>query len=109
MNGQILYVSWCNDNGHDKIWGYFCLDNDQYPVVWNKPVFVFWGARGKALQLKQHTISDALYALLRNKERKGYKEIDVTEFEKICPNFHEEVDNKITFAILGANKYKAVV
>lgn len=45
-NIRILYSSWCSDKGHDKVWGYFTIAGSD--PVWNKPVFVFWGARGKA-------------------------------------------------------------
>ncbi len=108
-NIQILYTSWCNEKGHDKVWGYFNVsESDNSIGWWDKPVFVFWGARGKALQLKEHSMSDELLSLKRSKQRKGYNPVEVSEFIKLCPNFYSEVDNKITFAILAGNKYKAV-
>ena len=109
-NIQILYASWCNQKGHDKVWGYFCLSESANPVGWwDKPVFVFWGARGKALQLKEHTMSDKLLQLKRSKRNKGYEAVSANEFLEQCPNFFKEVDDKLTFAILAGNKYKAVV
>lgn len=107
-NIQILYSSWCNTKGHDKVWGYFTLDNAAN--VWNKPVFVFWGARGKSLQIKEHIFSDELSTLKRSKQRKGYDQIlELNDFLEICPNFYQEVEDKLTFAILSGNKYKAAV
>jgi hypothetical protein len=108
-NIQILYASWCNEKGSDKVWGYFYVGDGAITAsfVWDKPVFVFWGARGKALQLKEHAMSRDLVTLKRSKQRKGYEEITTADFLDLCPNFYQEVDNKLTFAILGGNKYKA--
>ena len=108
-NIQILYASWCNTKGSDKVWGYFAVCDGAVTAtfLWDKPVFVFWGARGKALQLKEHVLSDDLITLKRSKQRKGYDEVTNAEFLDICPNFYSEVDDKLTFAILGGNRYKA--
>jgi hypothetical protein len=104
---QILYTSWCNKKGSDKVWGYFSL-NYEPRGSWDYPVFVFYGARGKSLTLKQHILNDDLINLRRSKERKGYEFIEEeSDFLKLCSNFYEEVDNKLTFAILSGNKYKA--
>ena len=93
----------------DKVWGYFCVSESAEPMGWwDKPVFVFWGARGKALQLKEHAMSDKLLQLKRSKRNKGYEAVSANEFLEQCPNFFKEVDDKLTFAILAGNKYKAV-
>ena len=107
-NIKILYASWCNTKGSDKVWGYFTV-NDAVDTL-EKPVFVFWGARGKALQIKEHVFSDDLVTLKRSKQRKGYEQVFNNDgFLAICPNFYQEVDDKLTFAILSGNKYKAAV
>ena len=110
-NIHILYASWCNTKGSDKVWGYFYVGDGAISAsfVWDKPVFVFWGARGKALQLKEHILCDDLVTLKRSKQRKGYDQIPDADFHMLCPNFYQEVDDKLTFAILGGNKYKAAV
>ena len=108
-NIQILYASWCNEKGHDKVWGYFAVSETAGPMDWwDKPVFVFWGARGKSLQLKEHTMGDDLLTLKRSKQRKKYQAIENEKFLEICPNFYDEVDSKLTFAILAGSKYKVV-
>lgn len=109
-NIHILYASWCNIKGSDKVWGYFTVRDNAVSAIhlWDNPVYVFWGARGKALQIKEHIMSDELLSLKRSKQRKGYEQVYLNEdFLKLCPNFYQEVDNKLTFAILGGNKYKA--
>ena len=108
-NIHILYASWCNEKGSDKVWGYFYVSTNSDKLwVSGDPVFVFWGARGKALQLKEHALSDELLNLKRSKHRKGYEQISDDKFLKLCPNFYKEVDEKLVFAILAGNKYKAV-
>ena len=106
-NIQILYSSWCNEKGHNKVWGYFYLgaDRDSH-LADGTPVFVFYGAKGKALQLKQHCIGDDLLKLVRSKERKGYTRVYEWDFDDDCPNFNEEVEGKLTFAILAGSRYK---
>lgn len=106
-NLEILCAQWCNTKGSDKVWGYFSLGCDTDKLAWMKPVFVFWGARGKSLQIKEHVLCDDLISLSRSKERKGYKFVETEKFLEICPNFYDEVDTKLTFAILAGNKYKA--
>jgi hypothetical protein len=110
-NIHILYASWCNTKGSDKVWGYFYAGDGAITpsFVWDKPVFVFWGARGKALQLKEHLMSDDLVTLKRSKQRKGYDQIPDVDFHNLCPNFYKEVEDKLTFAILAGNKYKLAV
>lgn len=109
-NIQIVYASWCNTKGSDKIWGYFAVtDKPIQSLGLEKPVFVFWGARGKSLQLKQHETGPNLWDLKRSKQRKGYEQVSSNEdFLELCPNFYSEVDEKLTYAILAGNKYKAV-
>jgi len=107
-NIQLYYTSWCNTKGHDKVWGYFYLGESKHgQYVGDLPMFVFYGARGKSLQIKEHVYGPKLISLRRSKESKGYKSVPTDEFLDICPNFYQEVDNKLTFAILGGNKYKA--
>lgn len=108
-NIHVLYASWCNANRSDKVWGYFYVGDGAVTAtfLWDKPVFVFWGARGKALQFKEHVLSNDLVTLKHSKQRKGYDPIGNAEFLDLCPNFYEEVDNKLTFVILADKKYEA--
>jgi hypothetical protein len=100
----------CESGNSNKVWGYFSLNyNSKELQAWGTPVFVFWGASGKALQIKEHILEQALISLQRGKERKNYKFIDEGKFLGLCPNFYQEVDDKLTFAILAGNKYKSVV
>jgi hypothetical protein len=108
-NIHLLYASWCNTKGSDKVWGYFYVGDGAIGAsfLWDRPVFVFWGARGKALQLKEHVLGDELVTLKRSKQRKGYDQIPDADFHMLCPNFYSQVEEKLTFAILAGNKYKA--
>ena len=107
-NIQILYASWCNTDGSDKVWGYFYVGTDRESHLEDgTPVFVFYGARNKALQLQQHCVGRDLVKLVRSKERKGYNKVWDWEFNEVCPNFYSQVDEKLTYAILAGHKYKA--
>lgn len=107
-NIQLIYSSWCNEKGSDKVWGYFYVGESHDSHLYSgTPVFVFYGARGKALQLKQHETGGALLTLKRSKESKGYRQVMDSQFLELCPNFYQEVDDKLTFTILAGNRYKS--
>ena len=108
-NVQIIFAGWNNTKGHDKVWGYFRLSaTEKYLNFHGETVYVFWGARGKSISIKQHEIGEKLYSLQRSKTSKDYKKISEEEFLKIFPNFYQQIDEKLTFAILAGAKYKAV-
>lgn len=97
MNVKFEWIGWMKDGTHDKVWGYFEV-NDKF--------YCFWGRRGKALSFKDHGIYEgSLSKLVTQKEKKGYKEVDAFQMFAIFPYFNEEVEKRLSFCIL-ANKIK---
>jgi len=107
-NVQIEFVGWNNSKGHDKVWGYFYFGENQKFLKESTTVYVFWGARGKSLSIKQHETGKKLYSLHWSKESKGYNQITSGRFLEIFPTFYQQIEDKLTFAILAGAKYKAV-
>lgn len=105
----IEYMSWCNVNGHDKVWGYISLGQDSR-------LYNFWGRRGKKYVFKMYKGSwsyDTLAKIAIIKERPGRKNgtyqrlsRDIKEIEKIVPNFEEELLSQLTLAKLFDNFHR---
>jgi predicted DNA-binding WGR domain protein len=116
---DIKFFGWYNDPSvnSDKIWGWVELEGKLYN---------FWGRRdsdgdGKSLKFKRHESNWSgrhdLQALVRGKERKGYRgqplvkneEGNYPEIDKIYPNFAAHMKKQLMFARLtGTVKNEAV-
>lgn len=99
MQIDFRWIGWMKEGTHDKVWGYFQLDNK---------LFCFWGRRGKALSFKDHGAAWNTYTLeklRRQKENKGYKQTDRFQMFTIFPHFEEDVEKRLSFCML-ADKVK---
>jgi hypothetical protein len=100
---NILYVGWCKDGTHDKVWGAISL-TDPSPRLrhWDESKFVtFWGRRGKTLQTKIQTTSQ--YKIEREFEKKldkGYKKISLEKLDEVYPEFREDLEKTAFWSIL---------
>jgi hypothetical protein len=98
-----------NEPGHDKIWGYcYMPDSGQMMPRRHQPVFVFYGATGRAFQVKQHQMGDQLIDLERSKRRRDYKQIPSESIGDFYANFQDDLERKLTFVILGDDKYASI-
>jgi predicted DNA-binding WGR domain protein len=101
------FIGWCKEGNHDKVWGVVFLEPppaingyDYFPT--SKKVAVFWGRRGKALQhrIAVDSFSEDFEKLIRQKERKGYREIDSTRLNEVYPEFQSDLEQTTVWAIL---------
>lgn len=103
-----LFIGWCKEDDHDKVWGMIEISK---PERWyNTPdkaipgkYCSFWGRRGKKLQTKlieTHHPSSDVTALIRKKEDKGYKAVDMDKLNEVYPAFERDLDKTAVMAIL---------
>lgn len=99
-----------NEDSHDKVWGVIYLKNPYntgvhiYDRKW--PLFedcvVFWGRRGKKLQMQKKHDDHELYKKIEEKIKKGYKEVDESKLYEVYPNFKEDLE---MLAVMAALKF----
>jgi hypothetical protein len=111
----IKFFAWCNENHHDKVWGYVEFKNAPTerggrPLYsWEKQpgsLYNFWGRRGKTYSFKRHFGSGGAYDLEQLARRKTnpsgdkepYRRISVAEIEKVCPGFIKEFEDQLLMA-----------
>lgn len=110
----LKFFAWCNEDGHDKVWGYVEFNNaPEQPErrwSWQKPepgsMYNFWGKRGKTYTFKRHYGSygaEDLAKLAKKKlypsgDKTPYKQISVKEVETICPGFIAEFESQLVMA-----------
>lgn len=102
MKLDFKFIGWNQENPSDKIWGYFCRSNSENNTNYqNKEGCVFYGRRGKVLQLKPCVTSFLLDVLVKGKLDKGYKPIIYDRLLVIWPNFMECLEPKLMIEILS--------
>ena len=99
---KIECVGWCNEDGHDKVWGVIMLEDGGGRFSDNKYVS-FWGRRGKKLQTKM--FSDTGYGMSRmfdKKLNKGYEQVDTDRLSEVYPEFQDDLEATGVWALLKA-------
>ena len=94
------FIGWCNDphENHDKVWTAFKTGNTYYAG---------WGRRGKKLSFKSHGTGWTGEQSLKDVKRKQqapkgeYKEVDKFQLFAIFPNFEEDVQKYLMYAVLS--------
>ena len=94
------FIGWCHDprENHDKVWGAIMLDDTQY----GGKVVIFWGRRGKKLQTKMDVNNQKLDRLVWKKQDSGYKNIPVSQLEKVYPEFNSDLEKSAMWALLSS-------
>ncbi len=120
MAYQIIFFGWCSEEGHDKVWGFVTVGENQ--------LYNFWGKRGKRFSFKKHTLSRepewrrkwrtngvweapelrGLRDLAEKKCEPGrkngtYVEVPVDKIEEVVPDFFNEFEKQLTLAKLFDN------
>lgn len=99
---NVMYVGWCKDDTHDKVWGVISLSDSSTLRRWDESKFViFWGRRGKTLRTKIETTT--VYQVrqaFENKLDKGYREIKVSDLDTVYPEFHTDLEKSTIISIL---------
>lgn len=108
MTFDFGFIGWCNEENHDKIWGYFLrLTPERQFNPWlgnyNKNCCIFWGRRGKAMQFKAGKTNYDLEKLVDSKIKKGYKPINQDKLIEIWPTFVEDAEGKLIIELLAGN------
>ena len=97
------FLGWCNESGHDKIWGYVTVGDHCYN---------FWGARGKKLSFQEHKagrwgdnreLRSKAEAKCRPRANGAYHEIALNKVESVVPDFFNQLEHQLTIAKLFDN------
>lgn len=90
---DLVWMGYNPKPNYNRVWGYL--------IMKDKRCFVFWGVRGKKLDFKYHRWDFQIASIREKMIRKGFKETTPEEYEKICPNFLEDLEIWCTTAILA--------
>ena len=94
MKYDYKFIGWCKEDNHDKVWGIIKLNEIDR---WQGTYVTFWGRRGAKLQTKiSQDDKWKMQELSRTKQRKGYREIELSELDKVYPEFESDVE-KVAF------------
>lgn len=90
------FIGWCKEDNHDKVWVLIHLEGT------NK-FAALWGRRGKKLQ---HKVYEKFHwfevdRLVNSKTKKGYRQIDRHELDRVYPEFEEDLQKTYIWAILS--------
>jgi len=101
------FIGWCNEDNHDKIWGYLYRPTPNAHKWatkrdgWN--CAKFWAARGKAMQFKADVTGYELDKLVNAKRKKGYVPITEDRLYQIWPTFKEDMEGKLIMELLAGH------
>ncbi len=107
IENEFGFIGWCNEDNHDKIWGYFYRPTTVTEGAWwpNKDhgwnCCVFWARRGRAMQFKADVTGHELDKLVQSKRRKGYQKISADKLIEIWPTFISESEGKLMWDVLA--------
>lgn len=94
------WIGWCNEEGHDKIWGVIYLEKPSNTWRYSESKCVsFWGRRGKKLQTKMVVDNYDLEKLIYSKERKGYNKVDTAKLNEVYPEFEDDLSKTAFWAM----------
>ena len=86
------FIGWCNEEGHDKVWGVIFLEKPTNSWGYSNAKCVsFWGRRGKKLQTKMVVDDWELEKLIRSKTKKGYQTVDTNKLNDVYPEFEDDL------------------
>jgi hypothetical protein len=92
------FIGWCNEEGHDKIWGVILLREGDNQNTYAS----FWGRRGKKLQTKVFEEYSWDVGKVINKKAERYRKIDENRLGTVYPEFEEDLRKTAVWAILRA-------
>lgn len=85
------FIGWCNEQGHDKVWVAFKVENSYYCA---------WGRRGAKLSFKKHLNGVSLYRVQLTKEGR-YQPVDQFMLFSVFPSFLETVEYELCTSLLA--------
>ena len=98
---KFKFIGWCNEDGHDKVWGVIFLEQtgrSSWAGVTDAKCVTFWGRRGKKLQTKMSVDDWDMHKLIDSKKRKGYIEVDETKLNTVYPEFEKDLSKTAFWA-----------
>jgi predicted DNA-binding WGR domain protein len=100
MTLNYKWIGWCNEDGHDKVWGVIYLEKPTNLYGWSDAKCVsFWGRRGKKLQTKMVVDNWELEKLVNSKERKGYHRVETKKLDEVYPEFEQDLSKTAFWAM----------
>lgn len=103
---KYLYIGWCKEGTHDKIWGVIELEKFSIPTRtdphWRMGKYLtFWGRRGNKLRTKLVEGTDStVYNMFREKVKEGYNSIELTRLNEVYPEFESDLETTALWASL---------
>jgi hypothetical protein len=105
MATEFGFIGWCNEDNHDKIWGYVYRPTPNASRWTNKQsgwnCAKFWAARGKAVQMQADTTGYELDKIVGTKRKKGYMAITEEKLFQVWPTFKEDMEGKLITEVLA--------
>jgi hypothetical protein len=108
IESKFGFIGWCNEDNHDKVWGYFYRPTPRYDAApeyekrWiGRNICIFWAARGKAMRFKADITGHELQKLVSSKLNKGYIQITEQKLFEIWPTFIQEAEAKLMWEVLA--------
>jgi hypothetical protein len=94
---KYLYIGWCQEGTHDKVWGIISLMESQGTFL------TVWGRRGAKLQTKMWTGSSyEASEMFRKKKNNGYRQIEEWQLADVYPEFQSDLEKTAFWAALKA-------
>jgi hypothetical protein len=105
IENEFGFIGWCEEDNHDKVWGYFYRPTPNARSWENKAhgwnCCIFWARRGRAMQFKTDVTGYELDKLVQTKLRKGYDKITQPKLFEIWPSFITEAEGKLMWEVLS--------
>ena len=99
------FIGWCNEDNHDKIWGYFVKPREPGDEDYHfPPCYAFYARRGKKLTFKKYDVYRAEDLSYEKRDKKHYRKIYESELPNVWPTFYEELEKDLCFAVLKGIK-----
>ena len=89
MDITFIFIGWCNEDNHDKLWIAFEVGGGYYCA---------WGRRGAKLSFKKHT----KYSLetITRKKKSSYNPVEKFVMYSMRPDFEEALQQELVFDTL---------
>jgi len=87
MADSAYTIEWLGFNekpNYNRIWGHLHMNDGRD--------YVFWGMRGSKIEFKQHMQKYKIPSIINQNKKKGYKSIETSHYELLCPNFIQDME-----------------
>ncbi len=98
-----LYIGWCNEGKHDKVWIAIklstCYSDDLF--FRHGKILTIWGRRGGKLRSKVVDDTPDIWSTMRKKRNKGYNDMSIEKLNLVYPEFAADLEKVYIFSKLS--------